>query len=694
MPLFRQLGESKRENEKRQVKTEKSKLRGKDPDATLTSLCLVNIVKNMNNVWAQDYAQNYMDQYFFRYIMGPFNPLPSELVEELLSVLSSRRLMTRAALHLLLLPQLRHLSLGRCPGLVTANLCGIIGARCQGLMSLDLSGAASVPSPVLSDLLGRLRSLRSLGLAGTLSDARVTEALPARCPSLRHLDVSRCHHLSPAGLLHLSPRHPATSPGGPGGGGLPHLRSLLALDVGFGEEEEDRQGAAAFLLLSLPWLERVALEGLGEACALLTDGGGGLQEVEGFSRRAGIPDLKELWAERVRGEDCGGANGVTTTPPAAGTGGQQGEGEEESSFLLSAAQGNDCSRTRESDDEAAAEYEDEDEDEEEGEVKRRERPGHVFSNAVTMERTRDKEAASPENKEARERHESTWQSPLLTLPLRQVQGVSFTTVGALAQLCPSVCALTLDCDPDGEPEAVSGARVAKALSRWSSSLRSLTLRFPGGALSEMARAVEPVGASLVSLTVEGVRADGVDPLLTLLRSCPQLTTLTIHMEPPSMHYDQEEEEEEEGEGERQQDLQALPCLPRLSCLDMSFSFDPRQKKTVMSWRSLKVALLALLRGSPLLETVTLVAVPCPLDPLFLSVLDHALSSRNPALRHLKHLNLAHSDVSMATLSRLDVVGNGLSTLDLSGCWAVTRHDVSRLQRAGKGRRQTLNVTWM
>ncbi|KAL2091967.1 hypothetical protein ACEWY4_011765 [Coilia grayii] len=650
MPLFRkpEAGREK-ENEKTVAKKRKCKIDGKDPDATLTSLCLLSIVENMNDVWVRDYAQNYMDQYFFRYIMGPFSQLPSEMLEELLSLLASRRLMTRAALHVMLVPQLRNLSLRCCSGLVTANLCAVIGARCQGLLSLDLSGVVNISSPVLCDLLGCLSSLRSLCLAGTLCDGRVAEALPAQCPALRHLDVTRCHHLSPASLLHLSPQHPHSP-------GLPHLRSLLALDIGFGECEEDRRAAAAFLLLGLPWLERAALDGLAEACVLLLDGE--FHEVGDFVRRTGIPDLKDLWVERVCGHSL---KGVTVGA----------ERVEEDSFSLSEATHN-CSWIQDSD------------DEDEGEAQHREGALHGLKDAVTLENTKDKEA--------RKLHGGSLEDAHLTLPLRQVQGVSFTTVGALAQLCPSLCALTLDCY--GEEETVSGARVARELARWSSSLRSLTLRFPG-LLSEMARALEHVGASLTSLTVEGAQADGLDPLLRILHSCPQLTMLTIHMEPPRMH--QEEEEEEEEEEERQQDLQALPCLPRLLCLALSFPFDPRQKRTLMWWRPLKGALWALLRGSPLLERVTLVAVPCPLDPVFRLVLDHPAVPMNapqsPALQHLKHLNLAHSDVSTETVSRLVAMCSCLSTVDLSGCRAVTCHDTKRLQSTVRRRRQKLHITW-
>lgn len=41
----------------------------------LTRLCLLSLAENMKNIWTKDYADNYMDHYSFRYIMGPFNCL-------------------------------------------------------------------------------------------------------------------------------------------------------------------------------------------------------------------------------------------------------------------------------------------------------------------------------------------------------------------------------------------------------------------------------------------------------------------------------------------------------------------------------------------------------------------------------------------------------------------------------------------
>lgn len=54
-----------------------------------------------------------------------------KLVEELTGLLCARKQLTRAALHLLLVPQIRGLSLDMCPGLITPVVCSHITARCQ-----------------------------------------------------------------------------------------------------------------------------------------------------------------------------------------------------------------------------------------------------------------------------------------------------------------------------------------------------------------------------------------------------------------------------------------------------------------------------------------------------------------------------------------------------------------------------------
>lgn len=177
----------------------------------------------------------------------------------------------------------------------------------QGLRSLDLSGAQQLPSKVLCETIHSLPALRSLSLCGVPCDPSVIHAVVCCCRSLRHLDVSRCHLLSPASLLPLggvcpsfsfpaqcldSSFSPTLSPPLP-------LSSLLAVDIGFGEQEEDSATAAAYLLLSLPCLESVALEGLAEACDLIERKE--FIRANEFANRERVPRLEEVWKERMQG---------------------------------------------------------------------------------------------------------------------------------------------------------------------------------------------------------------------------------------------------------------------------------------------------------------------------------------------------------------------------------------------------------
>uniref|UniRef100_A0A3B5AZB4 Si:ch211-214j8.12 n=1 Tax=Stegastes partitus TaxID=144197 RepID=A0A3B5AZB4_9TELE len=150
----------------------------------------------------------------------------------------------------------------------------------QGLWSLDLSGAQQLLSQVLSETLHSLPALPSLSPAGMPCDKCVIRTIARCCHLLRHLDVSRCHLLSPAALLPLGGGAFCSSTGSPSPT-LPPLPlcSLLALDTGFGEQEEDSVAAAAYLLLSLTFLERLA-----------------------FTNREGVHGQEEVWRDRNEDE--------------------------------------------------------------------------------------------------------------------------------------------------------------------------------------------------------------------------------------------------------------------------------------------------------------------------------------------------------------------------------------------------------
>ncbi|XP_073696917.1 uncharacterized protein [Garra rufa] len=636
MPLFRQLEPPLERECQRKKKRKNEWTEDEDKPSTLIRLCLQSLAENMKEMWAKDYAQKYMDQYFFRYVMGPFSSLPGDLLEELLCILSSRNLLTRAALHLLLLPQLSCLSLTSACSLVNANLCALIQIRCQNLQSLDLSGAQNISTSVLCELLGSQSRLRSLSLAGTLCDQKVLSVVCRQYPKLKHLDVSRCLHLTPAGLLPLAYQEPPSKDAN-------ILSSLLALDIGLAENERDAVAAVAFLLLSLPGLQRLAVEELGQACVLIQNKQ--FEVTEEFTSREGVPLLKDMWAKRTQ-EDLLKDSSLLSA-----------DGEE--SFTLE-GKIDVCLSLEESQTDAS---------------------DSADINKRTLGELCKKDGCRS-----------------VTTSLRDVQGLSLDTLEVVGKVCPELCVLSLDClqsSADNNADSFEQATVlARGLARFSGQLRCLSLQF-AGLLSELVPALKAAGSHLLSLTLEGIKADGHTPLLELIRACPRLTSLSVHSDPPRNNWDGNDDEEEEGEDEAL--LPNLPCIPHLRSLTLNFSLDERQMKPALCWRSLKGVLWALLRGASLLQKLSLIAVPCRLDPVFSLVLNHPAKPLGaldgPPLQCLRSVSLNRSDITMETVVPIVNTCRRLSHLDLSGCWALTLSNITKLQSKTKRRRHTLQITW-
>ncbi|XP_019949168.2 uncharacterized protein [Paralichthys olivaceus] len=619
---------------------------------SLTRLCLLSLADNMKDVWAKDYADKYLDHYSFRHIMGPFNLLPGELVEELTQLLCSRKQLSRAALHLLLVPQLRGLSLESCPGLVTSALCAHITARCQGLCRLDLSGAQQLPSKVLCETLCCLPALRSLSLAGMPCDRCVISTIAHRCRLLRHLDVSCCHFLSPAALLPLgggafcsSSARPSNSsfcrtstssppsssfssaPSPSFSSSLPPLPliSLLALDIGFGEEDGDNVVAAAYLLLSLPGLERVDMEGLAQACWLIEHRE--FTQTEEFSDREGVLRLEEVWRERRSRQ---GVDSWKKKREGAATAGVE-EHDDEEETLCEEYCGD--SEKDASTDEGPS---------------------------CSLNQAEEKRSVLSESGD---KH--------LILHLKDVKGVTCDFLESLSRLCPDICSISVNADGDGmgrRPVSVLPA----ALQTWSGQLLSLSVQF-SGPLVDLLPAIQVVGSSLVSLTMEVVKTSPQTPLLVVIKSCPRLRDLLIFAEPPIMP---ELEDEEEDQWDDQGDDQDLPRLPHLCTLKLKFSYIHSQMKPAMSWMSLRKTLKCLLSGSPLLEKLTLVSLPCPLDCVLQRVLGPHLYPRmdciDMPLRRVQHIKLQRTDVRMVTVKNIMQHSKRLKFVDVRYCWGINK----------------------
>ncbi|CAB1451244.1 unnamed protein product [Pleuronectes platessa] len=473
-----------------------------------------SLADNMKDVWVKDYADKYLDQYSFRHIMGPFNLLPGELVEELTQLLCTRKQLSRAPSTFCWSPSF---------------------VACHWKAVLVWSPPPSVPT-----LLHAARVCVDWIYLGPSSCPQSTIA--HHCRFLRHLDVSCCHFLSPAALLPLgggavcsSSARPSSSsfwrtstspppsssfssaPSPSVSSALPPLplSSLLALDIGFGEEDGDNAVAAAYLLLSLPGLERVAMEGLAQACCLIEHRE--FKQTDEFSYREGVPRLEEVWRERRN------------------------------------RQGIDSWRKKRED--AAAGVEEADDEEE---ILWEDYCGESEKDACTDEEPSCSLKQAEEKKRGRVLSESGDEH--LILHLKDVKGVTWDCLESLSRLCPDICSISMNADDESSTGRRSGSVLAAALRTWSGQLLSLSVQFPGP-LVDLLPAIQVVGSSLVSLTMEGVKTSPQTPLLEVIKSCPRLRDLTIFAEPPIMP------EEENGEWDRWDDRD-LPQLPHLSSLTL------------------------------------------------------------------------------------------------------------------------------
>ncbi|XP_030048402.1 uncharacterized protein LOC115462549 [Microcaecilia unicolor] len=255
---------------------------------SLKTVCLNSIAQHMQAVWVKDYSENYIDEHNFLYIMGPFNELAGVLVQELLRLLGESRRLTRAMLHLLLVPHLTELSMRPCPGLVSNAITQLITVRCKNLTFLDLHGCNRVPSAALVDLLECLPRLLKLVLSETQSNTQVLSAIGSTCKVLRELDISNCKKLSAESLLHLVYDTTQST----------FCCSKLRVLVVFGNEPrfqvENFVRVIAFVLLAVPSLEYLDSRYVMEALCMIHS-----YNFEGIKNVAGFPSLEELAKMRM-----------------------------------------------------------------------------------------------------------------------------------------------------------------------------------------------------------------------------------------------------------------------------------------------------------------------------------------------------------------------------------------------------------
>uniref|UniRef100_A0A8D2INI6 Uncharacterized protein n=2 Tax=Varanus komodoensis TaxID=61221 RepID=A0A8D2INI6_VARKO len=202
--------------------------------------------------------------------------------------MGEKRRLTRAGLHLLVVPQLMELNLSACSRLVNKTITQMITVRCKNLSSLNLQGCSRIPADVLVDLVERLTCLKKLDLSETQCNTQVLSAVGSCCRQLCELDISDCKKLSPESLLHLA-YDPTV-----GSYCCPALQLLWVDGLCPTAHSQDLCWILAFLLLALPSLRSLENEFVPEALCLLQK-----QQFNRAPVTPGFPSLEEVAQGRM-----------------------------------------------------------------------------------------------------------------------------------------------------------------------------------------------------------------------------------------------------------------------------------------------------------------------------------------------------------------------------------------------------------
>lgn len=258
------------------------------------------------------------------------------------------------------------------------------------------------------------------------------------------------------------------------------------MDIGFGEEEEDSVTVAAYLLLSLPSLKELAIEGLAQACSLIEHRD--FSKTVEFTEREKFPRLIEVWRKEKHRQDS--------------------------------------ERMTERHERAVAEDEEHKDEEEE----------EIMWEEYSQENDRDEnreERPSCSLIQAQGEVSSSFSDECLVLHLKDVKGITCDFLDSLCHLCPDIYNISVNIvDPEDTSRRSQCSVLAAGLQTWSGQLQSLSLLYPG-LLDDLLPALHVTGSSLLSLSLEGVKNINI-ALLEVMHACPKLHELLIFAESPTI----------------------------------------------------------------------------------------------------------------------------------------------------------------
>ncbi|XP_013420800.1 F-box/LRR-repeat protein 13 [Lingula anatina] len=169
---------------------------------SLKRCCLVNVVKNMDDVWCKESAEMFAENQQWLYVLGPFEHLTSDTIQEIIDVLIEKKTIKRIHLQLLLQTRIQKLRVDVQTGGLQTCIVQLVGWRCRKLTKLDISSCRLVPAKSLAEMVSGIPDIVSLNLNNTQSNDQVLCRIAVHCRRLRELNVAYCN-IKDAGALSL-----------------------------------------------------------------------------------------------------------------------------------------------------------------------------------------------------------------------------------------------------------------------------------------------------------------------------------------------------------------------------------------------------------------------------------------------------------------------------------------------------------
>ncbi|XP_072262866.1 uncharacterized protein [Pyxicephalus adspersus] len=262
------------------------------------------------------------------------------------------------------------------------------------------------------------------------------------------------------------------------------------------------------------------------------------------------------------------------------------------------------------------------------------------------------------------------------LRLKKLEDLGEEDVPMFGSLCPLVDKVNISLG--------SQSLVTWSLVQWPQ-LSELTLHCsekPERTLEEFLAMVQVIGKNLQVLCVQNLLWCQDQSLTNLLTMCPNLKSFQGYFTVLRQNLLPDEPELPPWPGD------PLP-LPHLHTLRLLMEGDGSSQAIFQ--HKLGGSLVSILKGSPLLESLSLCGVTAPLDGVF-----EVVYGSNPPqpLQKLSSVSLCLSNVSQWGASLILRSRSNLRTLDLSHCKEVTCRDHHQLQERVRRDGRNVTITWM